>query len=199
MHKAIKSMAALAVLAALVQAGSVKAQVPQRHTVWFDVQLAREGLPEGTYNCAANRRPVTMEALRQDGDRQGPVTYSGGQFECIGVMHLAENLYLGESVTFWLKPDSWTAVYVQITNTSCDGDYCPHIQAYANPMYAGDASGDNVVNGTDWNILNHTYGKDCYTAGYDGRAEFTGDCLVNASDYNLLIGNYGVAGVGPLF
>lgn len=198
----LRLLLALVVLAALLGSGHVQAQAEQPSTYYpitFNYQLAREGLDDGSYNCAAHRRTWSQQMYRDDGYRTEAWHNSLWNMECTGVIHLYANLQLGQMVDFWIKPDSWTAVYLKWTNNLCsDPNGCTY-NAYADPMYAGDANDDNVVNGADWNIFVPTYGKSCGQTGYDGRAEFTGDCLVNATDYNLIAGNFGVMGYGQLF
>ena len=61
---------------------------------------------------------------------------------------------------------------------------------------AGDASGDNRIDSTDFGILIGAYGglASVPGSGYDSRADFNSDGLVDSSDFTLLIGNYGTPG-----
>lgn len=62
---------------------------------------------------------------------------------------------------------------------------------------AGDCTNDNLVSGSDFNILKNTFGKRVCSSpdpGYDARADFTNDCVVNIADFNLQKSNFGTAG-----
>jgi hypothetical protein len=65
-------------------------------------------------------------------------------------------------------------------------------------MRAGDASDDNVVTVSDFNIAKNTFGKQNGDPGYDDRADWTGDQIVNILDFNLLKLNFGTAGAPPV-
>jgi hypothetical protein len=62
---------------------------------------------------------------------------------------------------------------------------------------AGDVNNDNLVEITDFTLLQATFCLTCGDPGYDGRADWTGDCLVDVTDFSLLRGNFGQAGAPP--
>ena len=66
------------------------------------------------------------------------------------------------------------------------------------PMRAGDANNDNLVDVHDFNVMRLTYGKAIGDPGYDDRADFTGDQIVNLFDTNLLKTNFATTGAPPL-
>jgi hypothetical protein len=57
-----------------------------------------------------------------------------------------------------------------------------------NNLRAGDVNGDNIVNLSDFNVLQQTYGTT------DPRADFDGSGAVNIVDYTLLQNNFGAIG-----
>ncbi len=63
---------------------------------------------------------------------------------------------------------------------------------------AGDASNDNCVTVTDFNILRNTFGRSLGDPGYDPRADFTGDNTIAVGDFNLLKLNMGTCGAMPI-
>ncbi len=65
-------------------------------------------------------------------------------------------------------------------------------------MKAGDASNDNTVNVSDFNITKVTFGFSCGMPSYDNRADYTGDCFVNVSDFNALKVTFGQGGDPPI-
>jgi hypothetical protein len=60
---------------------------------------------------------------------------------------------------------------------------------------AGDANNDNLVDVTDFGILQGTFG--CTPGSCDLRADFNGDGLVDITDFGLLHGNFGHLGNLP--
>ena len=65
-------------------------------------------------------------------------------------------------------------------------------------LRGGDATNDNRVNASDYNIFRASSGKQLGDPGYDSRADFTNDNMVDISDFNLLKRNFGFSGSGPL-
>jgi hypothetical protein len=68
-------------------------------------------------------------------------------------------------------------------------------------MKAGDASNDNVVNGTDFTILKAGMGWGrCYDFGcpFDPRADFNNSDNIDATDFTLLKNNFGLGGAPPI-
>jgi hypothetical protein len=65
-------------------------------------------------------------------------------------------------------------------------------------MRVGDASNDNIINASDFNILRMSFGLSSGQQGYDERAEFNGDLVVNIGDFTLMRRNFGLGGAPPL-
>ncbi len=65
-------------------------------------------------------------------------------------------------------------------------------------MRTGDASNDNWVNISDFNILKVSFDSECGSPIYDNRTDFTGDCYVNISDFTPLKRNFGQDGAPPI-
>ncbi len=65
-------------------------------------------------------------------------------------------------------------------------------------MRTGDASNDNWVNISDFNILKVSFDSTCGSPIYDNRTDFTGDCYVNISDFTPLKRNFGQDGAPPV-
>ena len=70
----------------------------------------------------------------------------------------------------------------------------PQTNAEMGLMKGGDASNDNVINSTDFNILKADFGQ----SGLK-RADFDNNLVVNATDFNIQKGNFGLAGCGRIF
>lgn len=119
--------------------------------------------------------------------------------DCYGIAEqwvgtLSGSPTLPQSMVLWFKPGKGIAIewneYVFANGT------------YSVPYtYLGDASGDNIVNIDDYNILYNAYG--C-TKGinqcYNNRADYDNDGTVGANDYSLGLGQgqFGMEGAAPL-
>jgi hypothetical protein len=76
--------------------------------------------------------------------------------------------------------------------------------AGANPInvemgtqWAGDATNDNVVDITDFDMLKMAFGRPPSDPAYNARPDFDGNTIVDTADFNLLLGNFGRAGAAP--
>jgi hypothetical protein len=65
-------------------------------------------------------------------------------------------------------------------------------------LKGGDATNDNLVSITDFNVMKPTFAHGCGEPIYDARADFTNDCLVSVVDFNLFKNNIGLTGSAPL-
>ncbi len=63
-------------------------------------------------------------------------------------------------------------------------------------LLAGDVNGDNIVNDTDFSILQGLFFKIPESTGFNGVADFNRDGVINLTDFNYLRSNYQIIGEG---
>ncbi len=151
-----------------------------RTSVFFgDVML--EGRPAEPHPRHAVTMRVVVTPLT--GGARLDRTLSSDPLSTFRLPYLAPGQY-----RIWVK-GATSLAFTQTITVIAGGNNIPLLL-----LREGDASGDNVINITDFSILAGTFGKRSTDVGYDARADFNGDNVINIGDFSLLAGNFGASG-----
>lgn len=146
-------------------------------------QGALYDFPPFEYQYPFNQQYNWWDQAHQDCD--------GTATQYVGV--LSGSPTLPQNMDLWFKPDKGIAVEWNVTV------YAGY--EYEVPTaYLGDATGDNVVNIDDYNVLYNAYGcTNGVNACYNSRADFDNDGTVGVADYSLGFGQgqFGMSGAEP--
>jgi len=140
--------------------------------------------------------PVTLTLVLQVNKRSYPIELTDQTTDPYGFFTVTLD-NLPNSIYNWYVDDTYSAQhspnYLSNSGTvTLTGE--PVINVEMGMVRAGDATNDNLVNISDFNILKASFNLACRNPNYDNRADFTGDCVVSISDFVPLKANFGQSG-----
>jgi len=92
-------------------------------------------------------------------------------------------------LSIWVKGERSLAVLKSVGKVA-DGDTIE----IENPLLGGDASGDNIVSFSDFQIFARNYGKNSSEPSFDRLADLNNDGAITFSDFQIFARNYGEPG-----